>query len=1359
MSAFIGQAGGGSGGATTFTQLTDVPNSYVGQAGKTLIVNPGETALIFAAAPAAAVIIGSPVTGGTVGSVLFVGAGATLAQDNPNFFWDDTNNFLGIGTNTPTSAFQIFSAADVDLTLSGTGLGASAVKYQNGLTEVWRVGRGALDGGLDFQFYNYTAATSLVCIQESTGFVGIGTTAPTVPLHVIGDAHITGKLTVDGAIDPPSLSLSGGTALFIDSADGATAPLSAAAHGRIRYNNGTLQWEQSVNGGAYTAFGGGSGTVTSVSVTTTNGVSGVVATPTTTPAITLTLGNITPTTVNALTLTAQAVGFTIAGGTTSKTLTVPLDATVSGINTGDQTITLTGEVTGSGTGSFATTIANQAVTYSKIQNVTTNKLLGRATAGSGVVEEITLGTNLSFTGTTLNAATGSNQTLAQTLVFGNVTGGTSISISAGDEIIAPANQDINLHTTGLGLINAKSLAQVVVANSNNKSFGIWDQTTQAIGTGPGFTFYQGASGQPNANISVINRSGTFYGSDMVFNVSDTSGTVNFTPLQLSHFGSVNIGGQTASTVTGQLNWSTGLGSIVQILGPSDVPLTIGTLSNQNVVISPNGTADLIVNADTTINGKLTVTGIIDPTALLLSGSTDLYLDSTDGSTAAVSAAGHGRIRYLNPTGWQVSVNGGAYQTLSTSGPQSLATTLLVGNTTSGTNIVVTGGDSITAPASTTLQLLTTGTGAINLRGTAQTLVANSSNSLVRVWDNSAFSVGVGPAITFFQSAAGLSVGNISCINRTGASAGSDMVFNAQIPIVGLTNVFELSHLGSLNIGGHTTSAVKGQLNWADSLTAIVHLLGPTDQPFTVGTLNNQNFVVSPNGTGTMIVNSDVTITGKLTVVGAIDPPSLTLSGGTALFIESFQGNTAAVSSSNSGRIRYNDTLGRWQVSTQASAYANVLTTTVGLTTGSVLFANAGVISQDNANFFWDDTNNRLGIGNNAPTDRLHITGTTLLEGNTVVASGGGASISCPQTAGSSNEAFGTSITLGSMFIAAMGDNITVGTNSQSCMVFGFDNTVGNNSGNMAVIGQFNNISDNSADGVCIGRGNTISNDAGQSVCIGGTTLVGSNSNNSVVIGVNSGIQSSSTNGTVVGHNANIGANINNGIAIGESSLVTDQGGIAIGSGATAGLNQFVSGSATSTITNVYFGSGASSATPTNYTINGTAGNAITINGGRVTLAGGLGGDPTDTGGDVRIAVAITGAAQTLVDTIFVSASNGNVGIGAAPGAFKLDVTGDTRLFGGQVVKTTTVTTTYSILSSDYVIFADPSGGAFTITLPNAATQAGMIFRVKDSSGTASTNNLTIDTAGGNIDGSATFVISTNYAAAEFCSDGTNWFIT
>ena len=53
-------------------------------------------------------------------------------------------------------------------------------------------------------------------------------------------------------------------------------------------------------------------------------------------------------------LTANAADLTVAQVMTMLSL--------SGVNTGDQTITLTGNVTGSGTGSFATTIANGAIT-------------------------------------------------------------------------------------------------------------------------------------------------------------------------------------------------------------------------------------------------------------------------------------------------------------------------------------------------------------------------------------------------------------------------------------------------------------------------------------------------------------------------------------------------------------------------------------------------------------------------------------------------------------------------------------------------------------------------------------------------------------------------------------------------------------------------------------------------------------------------------------------------------------------------------------------------------------------------------------------------------------------------------------
>lgn len=112
---------------------------------------------------------------------------------------------------------------------------------------------------------------------------------------------------------------------------------------------------------------GAGGSVTTVSVTTANGVSGTVATASTTPAITLTLGAITPTSV--------AASGSVSG------------SNLSGTNTGNQTITLTGDVTGTGTSSFATTLAtvNSNVGSFTNCNVTVNAkgLITAVSSGSG----------------------------------------------------------------------------------------------------------------------------------------------------------------------------------------------------------------------------------------------------------------------------------------------------------------------------------------------------------------------------------------------------------------------------------------------------------------------------------------------------------------------------------------------------------------------------------------------------------------------------------------------------------------------------------------------------------------------------------------------------------------------------------------------------------------------------------------------------------------------------------------------------------------------------------------------------------------------------------------------------------------
>lgn len=54
---------------------------------------------------------GATLSGMTLGSVLFAGTGGVVSQDNTNFFWDDTNNKLGVGTSSPSAYLQVHSAA------------------------------------------------------------------------------------------------------------------------------------------------------------------------------------------------------------------------------------------------------------------------------------------------------------------------------------------------------------------------------------------------------------------------------------------------------------------------------------------------------------------------------------------------------------------------------------------------------------------------------------------------------------------------------------------------------------------------------------------------------------------------------------------------------------------------------------------------------------------------------------------------------------------------------------------------------------------------------------------------------------------------------------------------------------------------------------------------------------------------------------------------------------------------------------------------------------------------------------------------------------------------------------------------
>lgn len=135
-----------------------------------------------------------------------------------------------------------------------------------------------------------------------------------------------------------------------------------------------------------------SGTVTSVSVTTANGVSGVVATATTTPAITLTLGAITPTTVNGNTFTTGSSTYT---GTAGQTYTFP--TTSATIARTDAANTFTG-VQSFTSPDETTSVTTSSVSFTAWAGATTLLTIGGTGASASMFAPSTLDTSSSITG-------------------------------------------------------------------------------------------------------------------------------------------------------------------------------------------------------------------------------------------------------------------------------------------------------------------------------------------------------------------------------------------------------------------------------------------------------------------------------------------------------------------------------------------------------------------------------------------------------------------------------------------------------------------------------------------------------------------------------------------------------------------------------------------------------------------------------------------------------------------------------------------------------------------------------------------------------------------------------------------------
>jgi len=266
-----------------------------------------------------------------------------------------------------------------------------------------------------FGLYNGTTWVYAATTADLASYV---TTATTINGHALsGNITITntdvglGNVTNDAQVKRTEMGVASGVATLDVTGHVPTSQLPAAIVGALQYqgvwnattNTPTLASGTGTKGFFYKVSVAGSTVIDTISQwnigdmimfdgTTWDKIDGeaseVISVSGRTGTIVLTTADVASST-NARYLTdAQLVvvgntSNTNTGDETGATIKTKLGiTTLSGSNTGDQTITLTGDVTGSGTGSFATTIAAGSVTLAKQANLAANSIIGNNTGSA-----------------------------------------------------------------------------------------------------------------------------------------------------------------------------------------------------------------------------------------------------------------------------------------------------------------------------------------------------------------------------------------------------------------------------------------------------------------------------------------------------------------------------------------------------------------------------------------------------------------------------------------------------------------------------------------------------------------------------------------------------------------------------------------------------------------------------------------------------------------------------------------------------------------------------------------------------------------------------------------------------------------
>lgn len=164
-------------------------------------------------------------------------------------------------------------------------------------------------------------------------------------------------------------------------------------------------------------------------------------------------------------------------------------------------------------------------------------------------------------------------------------------------------------------------------------------------------------------------------------------------------------------------------------------------------------------------------------------------------------------------------------------------------------------------------------------------------------------------------------------------------------------------------------------------------------------LTEGNQIINGNKTwgGNQVINGDLTVNGTMTTINStvteISDPTITLNNGGAASSAGGAGLEIEEASVITAFMQVAAARNGWSFKAPTNANtATLLTTSLAANrsytlpdvsgtfalgtgaNGSVAFWTGANVLSSNANFFWDNVNGRLGIGNGAPTVGLHVTG-------------------------------------------------------------------------------------------------------------------------------------------------------------------------------------------------------------------------------------------------------------------------------------------------------------------------------------------------------------------------------------------------